>query len=129
MSAEPFQYAVLRVVPRVDRGERLNVGVVVYCRTRRFLGCRIRLDGDRRRALLAMAPEADLEAIDAHLAVIDRIVRGEPDGGPISALDEPERFRWIVSPSSTVIQPSEVHGGLTEDPLATLDQIFESQVG
>jgi hypothetical protein len=114
MSAEPFQYAVLRVVPRVDRGERLNVGVVVYCRTRRFLGCRIRLDGDRRQALLAMAPQADIEAID---------------GGPISALDEPERFRWIVSPSSTVIQPSEVHGGLTEDPLATLDQIFESQVG
>ena len=129
MPAEPFQYAVLRVVPRVERGERINVGVVLFCRTRRFLGCRVSLTGTRRDVLQALAPDVDLAAIEAHLRVIEQIVRGDPEGGPMAALAEPERFRWIVSPSSTVIQPSDVHGGLTDDPAATLDQVFASQVG
>ena len=129
MPAEPFQYAVLRVVPHVERGESINVGVVVFCRTRRFLGCRIGLTDGRRSILRALAPDVDLATINAHLAVIERIARGEPGAGPIAELAEPERFRWITSPSSTVIQPSDVHSGLTDDPAATLDQIFASQVG
>jgi hypothetical protein len=129
VAAEPFQYAVLRVVPRVDRGEQINVGVVLFCRTRQFLDCRVELTPSRRAVLLALDPGVDLEAIDAHLATIGRIVRGDRGGGPIAELADPERFRWVTSPSSTVIQPSDVHGGLTEDPAASLDQIFASQVG
>ena len=129
MSGEAFQYAVLRVVPRVERGELVNVGVVLHCRTLRFLDCRIGLDEGRRAALLALAPDVDLDAVRAHLVVIEQIVRGDPDGGPIAALAAPERFRWVVSPSSTVIQPSEVHSGLTENPAATLDHLFGTQVG
>jgi len=129
VSGEAFQYAVLRVVPRVERGELVNVGVVLHCRTLRFLDCRIGLDEGRRAALLALAPDVDLDAVRAHLVVIEQIVRGDPDGGPIAALAAPERFRWVVSPSSTVIQPSEVHSGLTENPAATLDHLFGTQVG
>ncbi|MBI3746863.1 MAG: DUF3037 domain-containing protein [Chloroflexi bacterium] len=128
MPSEPFQYAILRVMPRVERGERVNVGVVLFCRTRRFLGCRIGLNDMRRAVLTALAPDVDLAAIEAHLRVIEGIVRGDPEAGPIAALAEPERFRWVASPSSTVIQPSDVHGGLTDDPPATLDQIYASQV-
>lgn len=129
MASEPFQYAVLRVVPRVERGERVNVGVVLFCRTRHFLDCRLGLSEPRRGILRALAPDIDLATIEAHLRVIEGIVRGEPGAGPMAALAEPERFRWIASPSSTVIQPSDVHGGLTDDPAATLDQIYASQVG
>lgn len=129
MPGEPFQYAVLRVVPRVERGEQVNVGVVLFCRTRQFLDCRVSLDDARRRALLALAPDLDLDAVLAHLAVIERIVRGDPGAGPIAELAAPERFRWVVSPSSTVIQPSDVHSGLTDDPTGTLDHLFASQVG
>jgi hypothetical protein len=129
VSGEAFQYAVLRVVPRVERGELVNVGVVLHCRTLRFLDCRIALDEGRRRALEAMAPEVDLDSIQAHLDVIERVVQGNLAGGPLAALPAPERFRWIVSPSSTVIQPSDVHSGLTDDPAATLDHLFATQVG
>jgi hypothetical protein len=129
MPGEAFQYAVLRIVPRVERGELVNVGVVLHCRTLRFLGCRIGLDEGRRRALEALAPDVDIESIEDHLEVVERIVRGDLAGGPIAALPAPERFRWIVSPSSTIIQPSEVHSGLTEDPASTLDHLFATQVG
>ncbi|HEX5589200.1 MAG TPA: DUF3037 domain-containing protein [Candidatus Limnocylindrales bacterium] len=129
MPGEPFQHAVLRVVPRVERGELVNVGVVLFCRTLRFLDCRIALDDGRRRALLALSPDVDLEAVGAHLEVIERIVRGDPAGGPIAGLEAPERFRWVTSPSSTIIQPSEVHSGLTADPAATLEHLFATQVG
>ena len=129
MPPEPFEYAVLRVVPRVERGEQLNVGVVLQCRPRRFLGCRIELGESRREALRALAPDMDVAAIAAHLEGIRRIVAGEPDGGPIAKLHRPERFHWLVSPSSTMIQPSAVHTGLTEDPQASLDDLFAKLVG
>lgn len=128
MPGEAFQYAVLRVVPRVERGELINVGVVVYCRTLRYLGIRVALSEARRRALLALAPDLDIDAVAAHLAVIEQIVRGDSAGGPIAELAAPERFRWIVSPSSTVIQASDVHSGLTDDPARTLDHLFAAQV-
>ncbi|HEY4227912.1 MAG TPA: DUF3037 domain-containing protein [Candidatus Limnocylindrales bacterium] len=125
MPREPFEYAVLRVSPRVERGETVNVGVVLFCRTRRFLDICATL-GDRQVAALeAMAPGVDLKAVRAHLASITAIVEGESSAGPIAALAAPERFRWVTSPSSTVIQPSEVHGGLTDDPRASLDELFE----
>jgi len=129
MSGEAFEYAVLRVAPRVDRGELVNAGVVLYCRTLRFLDCRIELDQARRRVLLALEPDLDLDAVLRHLAVIEQIVRGDPEGGPIAALAAPERFRWVVSPSSTVIQPSEVHSGVTTDPAVSLEHLFKAQLG
>lgn len=129
MGGEAFQYAVLRLVPRVERGELVNVGVVLHCRTLKFLDCRVGLDEARRSALLALAPDVDIESIQDHLEVIERIVRGDLAGGPIAALPAPERFRWIVSPSSTVIQASDVHSGLTDDPAGSLERLFASQVG
>jgi hypothetical protein len=121
----PFQYAILRVVPRVERGECFNAGVVLHCRPRRFLAARVALDETRLRAL---APDADAAAVDAHLRSLARIAAGDPGSGPIAALDASERFHWLVSPSSTIVQPSAVHTGLCEDPAETLDRLFESLV-
>jgi hypothetical protein len=129
MPPEPFEYAVLRVVPRVERGEQLNVGIVLQCRPRRFLGCRIGLGDSRLRALRAMAADIDTSAVEAHLDGIRRIAAGDPDGGPIAKLSRPERFHWLVSPSSTMIQPSPTHTGLTDDPEGSLDDLFAKLVG
>jgi len=126
---EPFEYAVLRVSPRVERGELVNVGVVLFCRTRRFLGLRLELRERQVRALRALAPDLDLEAVRLHLASIEAIIAGDAAAGPIAALAAPERFRWVTSPSSTVIQPSDVHGGLTEDPEASLRELFDKLAG
>jgi Protein of unknown function (DUF3037) len=128
MPREPFEYAVLRVVPRVERGEGVNVGVVVFCRTMRYLAARIEL-GERQTAVLAaLQPDLDLEAVRAHLDSTERIVAGDPEGGPLAKLDAPERFRWVTAPSSTMIQPSDVHGGVTEDAAGSLDDLFERLV-
>jgi len=120
-----FQYAVVRVVPRVERGETLNAGVIVLSRPRRFLGARVSLDEARLRAI---APDADPATILPHLAAIERIAAGDPSAGPIAKLSIAERFHWLTAPSSTVIQPSEVHTGLCEDPEAELDHLFERLV-
>lgn len=128
MPPEPFEYALLRVVPRVERGEGVNVGVVVFCRTRSFLEARIDIGTRQVATLSAMAPDLDLDAVLAHLDSIGRIVAGDPEGGPIAALAAPERFRWVTSPSSTMIQPSDVHGGVTEDPKRSLGDLFDRLV-
>lgn len=128
MPPEPFEYAVVRVVPRVERGEGVNVGVVVFCRTRSYLGARIELGSRQRSVLAALSGELDVEAIQAHLDEVSRVVDGDPEGGPIAQLDPPERFRWVSSPSSTMIQPSEVHGGVTESPEGSLNDLFERLV-
>jgi hypothetical protein len=125
---EPFEYAVLRVVPRVERGEGVNVGVVAFCRTRGFLGARLELGARQRAALAALGGELDVAALEAHLAEVLKIVHGDPDAGPIAALDAPERFRWVTSPSSTMLQPSEVHGGVTDSPEQSLADLFERLV-
>jgi hypothetical protein len=125
MPAHPFQYAVVRVVPRVERGESLNAGVILLCRPKRFLAARVALDADRLRAV---APDVDPAAIETHLAAIERIAAGAADGGPIAGLGLAERFHWLVAPSSTVIQPSEVHSGLCDDPAEELDHLFERLV-
>lgn len=125
MADQPFQYAIIRVVPRVERGELLNAGVVLLCRPKRFLAARVGLD---RARLLALALDVDAATIETHLAAIERIARGDADAGPIAALGQGERFHWLVAPSSTVIQPSEVHTGLCDDPAAELDHLFERLV-
>jgi hypothetical protein len=125
MPRDAFEYAVLRVAPRVERGELVNVGVVLFCRTRRFLDVLVEVGERQASALRALAPDVDLDAVRAHLTSIQAIVAGEASAGPIAALDAPERFRWVTSPSSTVIQPSEVHGGVTDDPATSLRELFE----
>ncbi len=121
----PFAYALLRVVPQIERGERLNVGVVVYCRQRDFLDLRTELD---ERRLTALAPELDLADVRASLESLRAIVCGEQAGGALAALPPSERFGWLVAPASTILQPSEVHTGLTQDPQSTLDRLFEALV-
>ena len=128
MPPEAFEYAILRVVPRVERGEGVNVGVVVFCRTKGFLDARIELGPRQTTALTALHPDLDLEAVSAHLDSAAKVVAGEEAGGPLARLAQPERFRWITAPSSTMIQPSEVHGGMTEDPAASLADLFERLV-
>ena len=120
MAASPFQYAMVRVVPDLERGECLNAGVIVFCRPRRFLAARIALDEPRLRAL---APEIDLDAVCAHLSGVERIAAGDPSAGPIAALPPSERFHWLVAPSSTIIQCSPVHTGLSDDPAGELERL------
>jgi hypothetical protein len=120
-----FQYAIVRVVPDVERGECLNAGVVMLCRPRRFLAAKVGLDEARLRAI---APDADPATILPHLAAIERIAAGDPSAGPLSRLTAAERFHWLVAPSSTVIQPSEVHTGLCNDPAEELAHLFERLV-
>ena len=121
----PFEYAIVRVLPRVERGEGFNAGIVLMCRPRKFLGARVHLD---QALLVAMSPDCDPEVVRAHLNAVVAVADGRADGGPIAALSLPERFHWLVSPSSTVIQPSEVHTGLTADPAATLEHLFRTLV-
>jgi hypothetical protein len=120
-----FQYAIVRVHPRVERGECLNVGVILLCRPRRYLAARISLD---ERRLAAFAPDLDPAVIRPHLAAIERIAAGDAEAGPIARLGQAERFHWLVSPSSTMIQASEVHTGLCDDPATELDHLVETLV-
>jgi hypothetical protein len=121
----PFSYAILRVVPRVERGECFNAGVVLFCRQLGFLGVRVGLD---ERRLTALAPDASAEDVRAHLDALVRVAAGDPEGEAIAALPASERFGWLVAPSSTIIQPSAVHTGLSDDPQATLDALFAELV-
>jgi hypothetical protein len=121
----PFAYAIIRVVPRVERGESMNAGIVLLCRPQRFLGARLALDEARLRAL---DPACDADEVRDHLTAIERIAAGDPTGGPIAALGQAERYHWLVAPSSTVIQPSEAHTGMTADPAATLEHLFATLV-
>jgi hypothetical protein len=123
--AEAFQYALLRAVPSLPRGEALNVGVVLYSPRHRFLQARTTLDPERLRLL---DPELDLDALRAHLTLIEQVAAGEPSAGPIAGLERSERFGWITSPSSTTIQPSAVHTGVCEDPATMLQHLFASLV-
>jgi hypothetical protein len=122
---EQFQYALWRVVPRVERGECFNAGVVLFCRRHRFLAARTALDDARLRAL---APGVDPGAIARHLDTLGRIAAGDADAGPIARMEQSERFHWLVAPSSTVVQPSPVHTGLCDDPAAELDHLFRTLV-
>ncbi|HWT66912.1 MAG TPA: DUF3037 domain-containing protein [Terracidiphilus sp.] len=121
-----FDYAILRIVPRVERQEFVNAGVVVFCREKRYLAARIRLDRNRVEALW---PEADVDLFARHLEAVARICEGDASAGQIARLSQSERFHWLVSPRSTVIQPSPVHTGLcheTDDLLERLEKQFLS---
>jgi len=120
-----YDYAIIRVVPRVERGEQLNVGIVLSCVDSEFLEMRIHLDESRLRAI---APDVDLDGIKAALATLEAVCKGGPEAGPVGELPARGRFRWMVSPRSTVVQPSSVHTGRTEDPAAALRHLFESMV-
>jgi Protein of unknown function (DUF3037) len=121
----PFEYAIVRIVPRVERGEAFNAGIVLMSRPARYLGARVALDD---AVLVAMAPDCDPQLVRDHLDVVVRVAEGDPAAGPIARLSMAERFHWLVSPSSTIIQPSDVHTGLTEDPASTLDHLFRTLV-
>jgi hypothetical protein len=123
--SEPFQYAVLRVVPNLERGEALNAGVVLFSRRHGFLAARTRLD---RQRLAVLAQDADADAIQERLDQLERAARADPAAGSIAALDASERFGWLTAPASTVVQPSAVHTGLCDDPAAMLERLFERLV-
>jgi hypothetical protein len=122
---ELFQYALLRVVPDLERGEALNAGVVLFCRRHGFLGARVGLD---ERRLAAIAPTADAGAIGQRLEDLRRIAAGDETAGRVARLDPSERFGWLTAPASTVVQPSAVHTGLCDDPAAMLDRLFRRLV-
>jgi len=121
MSRVRFEYAVLRVVPRVDRGESMNAGVLLYVQLPPFLGARVHLDTDRLRAL---DPTADPAAVEHALRTAAGICDADPDAGPAGEEDPGRRFRWLTAPRSTVVQPGPVHTGLTADPEAELERLL-----
>jgi len=120
-----FDYAVVRVVPRVERGEFVNAGVILFCSTRAFLDSRIELP---RARLAALAPSLDFALVESHLEVIPLVCRGGQEAGPIGELTQRERFHWLVAPRSTIIQTSPVHSGVHHDLKAALDGLFERLV-
>lgn len=121
MPGHVFDYATIRVVPRVEFEEFINAGVVVHCSTRRYLGCRVALDAAR---LLALDPNADVETIRRHLHAFVRVCQGDLGAGPIARLPVAERFHWLTGPRNTIIQTSAVHSGLTEDPESILPKLL-----
>ncbi len=120
-----FDYAIVRVVPRVDRGELINVGVILFCSTEGFLDARIELDRER---LMALAPTIDISLVESHLAVIPTVCRGGAEAGAIGELPQRARFHWLVAPRSTIIQTSPMHSGVNEDPKAALEGLFRKLV-
>ena len=125
LARSPFTYTILRAVPRVERAEFINAGVVLFCRERGFIDAKTGLDAAR---LAVLAPDCDADEIAAQLAAIERVARGDAAGGPMARLAKAERFGWLSSPSSTMVGRSEVHTGLTNDPAATLDHLFRTLV-
>ena len=121
----PFEYAVLRVVPRVERGEFINAGVVLYCAHLRFLDARVHLDPERLRAF---APGLDHGEVIKHLEAVKRVCAGGTGAGEIGRLPTGQRFGWLVAPRSTVVQPSPVHTGLTDNPEVTLERLARTMV-
>ncbi len=120
-----FDYAAIRVVPRVDREEFINAGVILFCKQQRFLQARVVLARER---ISALWPQSDLEMIELHLTAFAKICDGDPEAGPIAQLSQAERFHWLVSPRSTTVQVSAVHTGLCQDPQIALERLFDQLV-
>jgi hypothetical protein len=120
-----FDFAVVRVVPRVDRGEFINAGVILHSRTGRFLDCRVELD---RAKLKALDPDIDCDVVESYLDAIGQVCAGGGEPGSIAALSQSERFHWLVAPRSTIIQTSPVHSGVDADPRAALERLFNKLV-
>ena len=119
MSRDVFEYALLRCVPRVERGECLNIGVLLYCQPRQYLAAAVHVDAERLRAL---APGCDAEEVRA---AADAVVRAAEGEGPAGTTSAGQRFRWLTAPRSTVVQPGPVHAGLTADPAADLERLVQ----
>jgi hypothetical protein len=122
---DTYDYAIIRVVPKVEREEFINVGVVVSCPAKGFLEARIELD---ERRLLAVDPTLDVETIRAHLATFPTVCAGGEQAGPMGQLSQRERFHWLVAPRSTIIQTSPVHTGCCKDPMAVLEHLLDTTV-
>ena len=120
-----YDYAILRVVPRAEREEFANAGVILHCLARGFLESRVHVD---ERRLQALWPDLDLNPIRQHLEAFPRICAGDPDAGPIAGLSSRERFQWLVAPRSTIIQVSAVHSGVCDSPATTLHELFRRLV-
>jgi Protein of unknown function (DUF3037) len=120
-----YDYALIRLVPNVERGECLNVGVILFCRTLSFLGARIHLNTTRA---LALSTVLDLDAIQRQMETILLICKGGPTAGPLGKMSQSERFHWLVSPRSTIIQISPVHEGVCDDPEAALEHLLKTMV-
>ena len=120
-----FEYAIIRVVPRVEREEFLNVGVILYCKDLKFLDMRYTIDESR---LQHFCKDLDLAELKEHLVAYENICKGNVTGGPIAKLDLPSRFRWLTATRSTIVQSSKVHPGLCKEPGKTLDHLFERLV-
>jgi enterochelin esterase-like enzyme len=121
-----YDYALIRVVPSVEREEFVNAGVIVFARTRGYLGCAVELDRDLVQRL---APGVDLAALAQHLEGFRRVCAGDPLGGPVALLPIHERFHWLVAARSTSLQPGPVHVGVSDDPAAALAELFRTRVG
>jgi hypothetical protein len=124
-TTQSYDYAIIRVVPYVERGECINVGIILFCRTRRFLGMLTHLDQQR---LSILAPQLDLPALQLQLEHLEKICYGKKDSGPLGELSPSERFHWLVSPRSTIIQTSPVHCGICNDPAAELQKLMKKLV-
>jgi len=120
-----YDYAIVRVVPCVERGEYINAGVILFCRTRRFLDALVYLDIPR---LTTLYPAVDLDMVQRHLDIIPLVCAGSAEAGAIGQLSQSERFHWLVSPRSTIIQTSPAHSGLSTDPAATLEHLLKTMV-
>lgn len=120
-----FEYAVIRIVPRVEREEFLNVGVILYCRDLKFLHIKYDLNKNR---LQAFSPEVDIPELEQRLKAFEQVCCGKSDGGPIGELPLASRFRWLTAARSTIVQTSAVHPGLAEDPKEALERLYEQLV-
>ena len=120
-----YDYALIRLIHNVERGECLNVGVLLFCRTRSFLGMRVSLDAARIQAL---APGVDIDEVRQQLDAMLRICAGSSEAGSLGSMSQSERFHWLTSPRSTILQPSPVHSGLCSDPEMTLESLFKKMV-
>lgn len=116
-----FDYAVLRIVPRVEREEFINAGVILFCLEKQFLQSRVKVDEKR---LLALCPQLDLDLVQSHVQAFSKVCEADPNAGLIAKLPQRERFHWLVAPRSTIIQVSPVHSGLCEAPEEALDRLF-----
>ncbi len=122
---EPFDYAIIRIVPHEERGEFINAGILLFCRSRKFLAARFAFDP---RRLAALAPDVDAQIVQRHLDAIPRVCAGGAEAGPIGLLPIEERFRWLTAPRNTIVQPSPIHTGLCDDPAAMLDHLVATMV-
>jgi hypothetical protein len=122
---QTFEYALIRAVPRIERGESVNIGVVLYCQAAEFLSCRTAVDADRLRAL---DPGVDLDAVESAVDAIRAVCDGDSAAGAAAGASRRDRFGWLTAPRSTVVQPGPIHAGVTEDPGACLEHLFERLV-